>query len=121
MANAVVHFEICGKDSLKAQKFYADLFGWKIQNIPGMDYGLVSKDDTGGGIGGGISKADGFPNYVTVYVEVDDLQTYLNKAEQLGGKTIVPPTIVPGMVTFAMFSDLDGNIVGLVHNQIPAQ
>jgi predicted enzyme related to lactoylglutathione lyase len=119
MANPVVHFEIMGKDALKAQKFYADLFGWQIQNIPEMNYGLVNQEQTGGGIGGGISKADGAPNYVTVYIQVDDLQKYLDKAEKLGGRTIVPPTTVPGMVSFAMFTDLDGNMVGLVHEQRP--
>jgi predicted enzyme related to lactoylglutathione lyase len=32
----------------------------------------------------------------------------------LGGKTIVPPTEIPNVVTFALFSDPDGNMVGLV-------
>ena len=29
-------------------------------------------------------------NYVTVYVEVDDVQAYLDKAVALGGKAILP-------------------------------
>ena len=33
---------------------------------------------------------------------------------QMGGKTVMPTTEIPNMVTFAMFSDPDGNIVGLV-------
>ena len=59
------------------------------------------------------------PNYVTVYIQVDDLQKYLDKAETLGGRTIVPPTTVPGMVKFALFMDLDGNAVGLVDEKRP--
>ena len=52
-------------------------------------------------------------NYVTVYVAVEDLAASLEKAESLGGKTIIPPTEVPGMGQFAWFSDPDGNTIGL--------
>jgi uncharacterized protein len=52
-------------------------------------------------------------NYVTFYVQVDDLQAYLNKANQLGGKTLVPPVEIPGQGSFAWLADLDGNIIGL--------
>src|SRR5262249_32611899 len=47
------------------------------------------------------------------YVEADDLQATLDKAESLGGKTVVPVTVIPNMVTWAMFSDPDGSLVGL--------
>ena len=30
MPQPIVHFEIMGQDPVKLQKFYADLFGWKI-------------------------------------------------------------------------------------------
>jgi len=47
------------------------------------------------------------------FIQVDDLQAYLDKAESLGGKTVIPPTDVPGMGTFAWFADIDGNTIGL--------
>ena len=52
-------------------------------------------------------------NYVTVYVQVDNLQASLDKAGELGGNTIVPPQEVPGMGSFAWFSDPEGNCIGL--------
>jgi len=51
---------------------------------------------------------------LSVYVQVDDLQAYLDKAETLGGKTLVPPTEIPNTVTFAMFQDPEGNMIGLL-------
>ena len=33
----------------------------------------------------------------------------------------MPVTTIPGMVTFALFSDPEGNVVGLVSDQTPAQ
>jgi predicted enzyme related to lactoylglutathione lyase len=87
-------------------------FDWKIEVDPAMNYGMV---DTGGeGINGGVFEAQGeMPSYITFYVQVDDLQAYLDKAQGMGGKTIVPPTPIPNMGAFAMFHDPEGNLVGL--------
>lgn len=111
MANHVVHFEILGKDGKKSQAFYGSLFGWNIDASNPMDYGMVSASEAG--VGGGVSAAmDGKPA-VTVYVEVADLDATLKKAESLGGKTVMPPTEVPGGPKLAQFSDPDGNVIGL--------
>ncbi len=112
MGQPVVHFEIVGKDAKKLQEFYAGLFGWHIDADNPMNYGIVDTHGDGG-IGGGIGPAQG-PNQVTFYVQVDDPQAYLNKIEGIGGKTIVPVTEIPDMVTFALFADPEGNVVGLV-------
>ena len=113
MPNPVVHFEINGKDGKKLQNFYATLFEWHIDANNPMNYGMV--DTHAGGINGGVAQAD--QAGVSVFVEVDDLQAYLNKVERLGGKTVMPITVIPDMVTFAMFSDPEGNVVGLVKSE----
>jgi predicted enzyme related to lactoylglutathione lyase len=50
---------------------------------------------------------------VVVYVQVDDLEAYLKKAESLGAKRLVEPTEIPGMGAWAQFTDPDGNAIGL--------
>jgi hypothetical protein len=117
MGQPVVHFEIAGKDGAKLQQFYAALFDWKINSDNPMNYGLV---DTGGqgGIGGGIFQTPPeMPPYLTIYVNVDDLQAYLDKAESLGGKTVVPPTPIPNYGSFALFADPEGHCIGLFKSQ----
>jgi predicted enzyme related to lactoylglutathione lyase len=47
-------------------------------------------------------------------VQVDDLQAALDKAESLGGKTVMAPDQVPGGPALAMFADPEGNVIGLV-------
>jgi len=113
MAHPVVHFEIAGKDGTKLQEFYGKLFDWKISVEAAMgNYGLVEGSE--GGIGGGIFQGqEGIAPFVTVYVSVDDLQAYLDKAVRLGGKTVLPPTPIPSVGAFAMFHDPEGNLVGL--------
>ena len=114
MANPVVHWEVVAKDGKKAQQFYSDLFGWSINSDNPMNYGFVNtKEDGDLGIDGGIP-VDGDPTGVRIFVQVDDLQAYLDKAESLGGKTLMPPTEIPGIVTMATFADPEGNTIGLV-------
>ena len=112
MGQPVVHFEIMGKDGAKLRSFYGDLFDWKIDANNQWDYGIVPAEQ--GGIGGGIGSDGHEIGRVTVYVAVADPQAALDRAEQLGGKTIMPVSEIPGAVTMALFSDPDGNVVGLV-------
>ncbi|MEZ4502416.1 MAG: hypothetical protein R3C39_07310 [Dehalococcoidia bacterium] len=115
MPNPIVHFEILGKDKAKLQQFYADAFDWKIDASNPMGYGMV--DNAGEGINGGI---DGDAPGVLVYIAVDDPAAYLKKVEGMGGKIVQDVTVIPGMVTLAKFSDPEGNIVGLVANEMPS-
>ena len=113
MPNPVVHWEIVSKDAGRIQDFYAKLFDWHVEPMEGMNYGIVDSH-TESGISGGIGNQDGEAYRVTFYVQVDDLQAALDKAESLGGKKVTPVTEIPGVVTLAQFSDPDGNIIGLV-------
>ena len=113
MPNPITHFEIIGKDGKKLQDFYRNLFGWKIDANNPMEYGMVEAQE-GHGTGGGIASGQpGMEGYVTIYVEVDDPQAYLDKAVAAGGKVIVPVTVIPEMVTFAQFADPEGHVIGL--------
>ena len=114
MANPVVHWEVVSKDGKKTQELYSKLFGRGINTDNPMDYGFVdTKGDGDLGINGGIP-GEGDPTGVRIFVQVDDLRAYLDKAESMGGKTLMAPMEVPGIVTVATFSDPEGNTIGLV-------
>jgi uncharacterized protein len=112
MGAPVTWFEINTSEASAVRAFYAELFGWNQQVLEEANYALV---DVGveSAIGGGIGEAQG-PNQVIFYIEVDDPQAYLDRIERAGGKTVVPVTEIPDMVTFAQFADPQGNVVGLV-------
>lgn len=112
MPNPIVHFEIVGKDGKELQDFYGSLFDWKVDANNEWNYGMV--DTQAGGIPGGIGPTMDGAARVTVYAQVPDLQAYLDKAEKLGGKTLMPPTEIPGAVTMAMFTDPVGNVMGMI-------
>ena len=114
MANPVTWFEIIGTDAIQLQKFYSDVFGWKLSPpVPEMgNYSML--DNEGRGMSGGIGDAMGGPSRVTIYIEVDDPQTYLDKATKAGGKVLMPVTTVTEGVTIALFEDPQGHITGLL-------
>ena len=116
MGRPVAFFEILSPDHDRAQAFYRDLFDWQIAVDPQMGgYGLV---DTGAGedpLAGGVGpSAEPGEAGVKIYVRVDDLDAYLDRAEKLGGQRLVPPTDLPGdFGRFAVFADPDGTRIGL--------
>jgi Predicted enzyme related to lactoylglutathione lyase len=115
MPNPVVHWEIMSNDKSKGeelQRFYSELFGWKIDADNPYSYG-VGDTQTDRGIPGAVGPSEGMSR-VTIYVEVDDPQAALDKAVSLGGTVAMPVTEIPGAVTMAMFSDPDGHITGLI-------
>ncbi|HEV2893482.1 MAG TPA: VOC family protein [Actinomycetota bacterium] len=120
MGNPVVHFEIGAADHQSLVTFYGELFGWGLRAVS-EGYTLI--DTRGGrGLNGGIGRSDSGEPWATCYVEVDDLQASLDRAEGLGGRTLLPITELAGMA-FAMAGDPDGLLVGLVrggaaHDQV---
>jgi predicted enzyme related to lactoylglutathione lyase len=113
MPNPVVHFEIGGRDGAATQAFYTQLFGWTVTPM-----GPALMVDTGSipgvpSIQGHLSALGHEPHhYLTVYVQVEDIEVSIAKAIELGGKCLVKPVKIP-TGTFAWISDIDGNIVGL--------
>ena len=116
MGAPVAFFEIISDDAERARRFYADLFSWTADADPEMGgYALVDTGNGDAGIGGGIGPASADdPAGVRVYLRVDDLDGYLDRAEKLGATRLGPPMDLPGGYgRIAMFADPDGNRVGL--------
>ena len=123
MGQAVVHFEVVGKDGKKLQRYYGELFGWNVNADNPMQYGMVdAKDNTSmtgdNGIGGGIGQGpDGYEGHVTFYVAVPDVEEALQKAESLGGTRVMGPENIMDMVELGQFKDPEGNVIGVVKDQ----
>jgi predicted enzyme related to lactoylglutathione lyase len=111
MGRPVIHFEIGCRDISRTGDFYAKLFGWQIAAA-----GATSSIQTGSpqGIPGHITSLGHEPqHYAMFYVDVEDVQAALDKAIELGGKTLVPPIKTPSG-TFAWFADPESNMIGLL-------
>jgi hypothetical protein len=111
MANPVVHFEIRSADPDAARAFYGKLFGWTFPDggIPGYSYVETGVE---GAIPGGISPVQNGGPLVTFFVGVEDVAATLEAAAAQGGRVVQAATKAPG-VTFGLFADPQGQVVGL--------
>ncbi len=112
MKNAFCHIEIMTTNLKRAEKFYGDLFGWKINSEAMSKYSLFeTPNPPGGGIAEvpKVNPGDG----LMLYVEVDDIPKYLSKAASIGGNQVTPKTDIPNIGWFGVFADPDGNKIGL--------
>ena len=109
----IVHVEISAHDREAAGKFYSDLFGWNIQQIPEMNYATFDYGVEGVGGGFNLVREDNPAGTVVVYVDTDDIDADLSKVEKLGGKIVAKKSEIPGMGWFGMFTDPTGNLIGL--------
>lgn len=112
----VAWFEIGTDDPAGARSFYGDLFGWTFTTE-----GPYSVITTGPGhpLQGGIQDTTApLPpatprTYAVACVQVDDVAATCTRAEELGGKVVVPATTVPTGLIYAHVTDPKGNHIGL--------
>lgn len=115
----VVHFEIPADDVKRAQKFYSELFGWKIEQFTGptpMEYWEIktgAEKGEMGSVGAGMMKRQMPEQHITIYIEVPSVDEYADKVKKLGGQVIYPKAAVPGMGYFAVCVDQENNGFGL--------
>jgi predicted enzyme related to lactoylglutathione lyase len=108
----VVHFEIGCKDLKKTTEFYTKTFGWSSADA---EMSSTISTQSAEGIQGHITSLGHEPNnYVTFYIQVEDIKASLEEIEKAGGKKIVGPIPLPDKSQFAWFRDPEGNVVGLL-------
>ena len=111
MANPFVHIELQTQDLNKSKKFYAGMFDWKLEEIPGMDYTMINVGDgTGGGM---MKKPPDMPDNWLPYILVDDVQASTKKAQTLGATVCKDVTEIPDMGWFSVITDPNGATFGL--------
>jgi predicted enzyme related to lactoylglutathione lyase len=128
--NALVHFEIQAAEPERAAKFYTEVFGWKIDKYPGLEFdywGIVTKDEEGNGINGGLLKRPSDvpsqqcgANAFVCTVQVEDYEAMAKKIEAAGGMVAMPKFALKGMAWQGYFLDTEGNTIGLHQTDVNA-
>lgn len=122
MSDPVVHFELPADNVERAQRFYAETFGWKVNSIPGMGYSLLhttKTDDKGmvqtpGNINGGMLARQSYYQTPVLTIQVADIAKAIQAVEKGGGKIVRGSEPVPGVGHAAYFQDPEGNTMGLI-------
>jgi predicted enzyme related to lactoylglutathione lyase len=112
------HFEIPVDDPDRAEKFYAEVFGWGFQRYDGAPsyYGMANTGDDGkAGINGALFQR-GDVDETSLTMEVDDIEAALAKIRAQGGEVLKEKSAIPSMGWFATCKDTEGNVFGLYTN-----
>jgi len=72
----IVHVEFSANDREAAGKFFSDVFGWEIQQMPEMNYAMYS---TGDGVGGGLNPVSDTNPAGTTLVHIGTKEVCKNK------------------------------------------
>jgi hypothetical protein len=119
MVNTVDWVEIRTGDIEKTAEFYGKLFGWTIAekiDAEGTPYWIFDTGDTPREEnlrrGAFWLRAHERPSTV-VYILVDDIDTMIQKAKELGGRVIAEKTQVDPQRYKAYITDPYGTMIGL--------
>jgi uncharacterized protein len=108
--------ELSSTEPQLAWDFYRELFGWTIEgDMSGEDGRIHGSIDTGASEGarGGIGNARSGEPGLDAYARVDDMATFLARAQTLGATVVMPAMKVDEHTEIAMFTDPQGTVFGL--------
>jgi predicted enzyme related to lactoylglutathione lyase len=115
MTNSLTHFEIYGPAPAQLAEFYRQVFGWQIEQMPGVDYWRIQPAAPEGAIlnGGLTYRAIPGLNGWMLYVNVASLDDTVALVEKLGGAVVRPRTAVPKTAWVTIVADPATNIFGV--------
>jgi predicted enzyme related to lactoylglutathione lyase len=115
MTTSVTHFEIFAENPESLADFYRELFRWKIEKAPGVDYfHIQAAPGEQRGIHGGLTyRPIPGPRSWVHYVHVESYDQTVERLLRLGGKVLRPKTAVPKTAWYGVVEDPEGNIFAI--------
>jgi predicted enzyme related to lactoylglutathione lyase len=123
MKNVISWFEIYTTNFERAKKFYSEVFGYKLEelpmasgNHPDMRYAVFSNEGGGKGVGGALVRIkEVTPGHggTMVYFDTNDIDAELSRVETAGGKIVRWKQSIGEYGFIALVEDSEGNMIGL--------
>ena len=112
--NRIVGFQITAKNFDALNQFYKASFGWEIAPGPHENVSSINTGNTEleGSI---IGRGDFIPDYVSLFIETDDLECLINDCQKNGGTVIRPPFQLENGDQLAIIEDPEGHIITLIN------
>lgn len=121
--DSVAGFEIPADDIKRAEKFYADAFGWQHVVPPGMEDegGMLVTAEMGederplerGRINGALAQREAPDVGIQLGIEVASMDETLERVKAAGGEIVAPKVDMGGYGWYARIRDTEGNILSL--------
>ena len=119
-----VWYDLMTPDPEAAKAFYTAVAGWGTQLFESMSYTMWT---AGENPVGGIMKlpdeavAGGAQPHWLAYVSVTDVDAITARAQELGGKVLVPPTDIPTIGRYSVIADPQGASIATYKSESAAQ
>ncbi len=115
---ALVWNELAEPDLDAASAFYSQLFGWQIEQSPGMQQRYLVISNRGASNGGMIEPMPpGTPPHWLAYFGAPDIDAALARAVELGGKVLAGPIEVP-MAKIGVVQDPQGAVFAIYAGEL---
>lgn len=105
---SICWWSLMTRDVAKANSFYQNLFGWKLEELefPGGDKSTIYAAGKGG-FGNPVPLEEEFPgpSHWIPYVAVEDVDETCNRVGKIGGKVCVPAFDIPTIGRTAVIND----------------
>ncbi len=107
----IAHCEIPSTDLDKSKDFFQKVLGWDFKPF-GNGYLLFNNHK---GTMVGLRKVDEIAKgeSTVFHVNIPDIESILKKVKENGGAVKRTRTVIPAMGWYALFTDPDGNTIGL--------
>jgi predicted enzyme related to lactoylglutathione lyase len=115
MTSSITHFEIYGPEPAPLAEFYRGVFGWEVEQMPGVNYWRIqtgsaeAKPLHGGLTYRAIPDLNGF----LLHVNVASLDETMARVQSLGGSIVRPKTAVPRTAWVTIAADPANNLFGV--------
>jgi predicted enzyme related to lactoylglutathione lyase len=107
MSTGLSHVEIFGDEPEQLADLYRELFGWRIEKAPGIDYWRIEGE--AGAVGGVARRPPVELKGWLPYVQVPSVSGAIEVVERHGGRVLKPRTAVPRAAWYAVLADPAGN------------
>ena len=113
---SIVHVELHSADPAKTKSFYGEVFGWKFQDIPEMNYTMwKAPNEPAGGI---MKTMEGRPPQVLNYIMSKSIDDTVQKITNLGGVILQPKMEIPGQGWWALFQEPGGTMMAIYEGRV---
>lgn len=117
----VVWYELRTRQPARAREFYAELVGWSVRESPtpggeGSYVMFAAGERTLAGISPLREDEAGTPPSWLPYVSVEDVDATAARAEAGGGRVLVPPMDVFGMLRLTVIADPQGGVIAAMRS-----
>ncbi len=110
----ISHVALPAKDRKRARRFYEEVFGWEILDVPEWDYSpFETGAPPGGGIGNALCPARAEMSGALDFILVDSIDAALESIEGAGGCVVVGKTEIPQTGWYAIFKDTEGTTLAV--------